>query len=303
MANVNVYDAVTDRIIAQLEAGQIPWRKAWRVSGSSQLPSNYITGKPYRGINIWLLVPAGFNDSRWLTYKQAQDIGAQVRKGEKGTPIVFWSLWSKPAAGATTGPAESEDAERIPFARQYTVFNVEQCDGIPVELPFEVPTFEPIPAAQQLAESYLKRASIELRHGGGRAYYNPRLDFIQMPAPEAFTTPEAYYATLFHEQGHSTGHDSRLARDFKGATTFGDCDYSKEELVAEFTAAYLCAETGISNEQLETNSAAYLQGWLRALKNDKKMLVSTAQKAQRAADFILNRSTVETISQPETIAA
>lgn len=300
MAHVDVYAAVTDRIIAQLEKGCIPWRKEWKASKGSQLPSNFITGKPYRGINIWLLVPAGFADSRWLTYKQAQEIGAQVRRGEKGTPIVFWSLWNKPAKPAAAG---DDEEKAIPFARQYTVFNVEQCDGIPVELPFEQPTFEPIPAAQAIADEYLQRAGIELRHGGPRAYYSPRLDYIQMPQPAAFTSPAAYYSTLFHEQGHSTGHESRLNRDFKGATTFGDCDYSKEELVAEFCAAYLCAETGISNEQLEVNHAAYIQGWLKALKNDKKLLVSAAQKAQRAADLILARVTAEAEQPAETVAA
>lgn len=284
---MNIYDAVTERIVNQLEQGVIPWRKEWKSTGPSSLPFNKISEKPYRGINVLLLLCSGFNDPRWLTYKQAQGIGAQVRKGEKGTPIVFWSKFIGTKTDSKTGDSEER---MIPFARQYTVFNIEQCDGITADLPIDSPAFEPIPAAQKISDDYLQRAHVELRHGGDRAFYHPRLDYIQMPIPGSFVSPEAYYSTLFHEAGHSTGHSSRLDRDFKGGTTFGDCDYSKEELVAEFTAAFLCGEVGLSNERLELNHAAYIQGWMRALKNDKKMLISAAQKAQRAADLVLDRS-------------
>jgi antirestriction protein ArdC len=250
----NVYEQVTDRIIAQLELGNIPWRKEWKVSGHSSIPSNYTTQKPYRGINILLLLSCAFDgDARFLTYKQAQGIGAQVRKGEKGIPIVFWSTF-------------------------------------PVELPFDAPIFEPIPAAQAIADGYLTRENLSLRHGGDQAFYS-HFDFIQMPPRESFSVPDAYYSTLFHEMAHSTGAPHRLARE-KGKA-FGDDAYSKEELCAEFTAAYLCAETGISNALVETNHAAYIQSWLKALKNDKKMLIGAAQRAQRAADRIANRTQVE----------
>lgn len=299
---INLYETVTERILAQLEKGLIPWRKEWKASGPSSLPFNYQSERPYRGINVLLLLCSGYSDPRWLTYKQAQSIGAQVRKGEKGTPIVFWSMFAGQKTNTKTGDAEER---MIPFARQYTVFNIDQCTGIPADLPIENPaTFEPIPAAQRIADEYLTRAAIELRHGGDRAYYHPRLDFIQMPIPAAFVTPESYYSTLFHEAGHSTGHASRLDRDFKGGTTFGDCDYSKEELVAEFTAAFLCGEVGLSNERVELNHVAYIQGWMKALKNDKKMLMSAAQKAQRAADLVMNRSMAQAAeSQPEQAAA
>jgi antirestriction protein ArdC len=281
----NVYDQVTDRIIAQLELGNIPWRKEWKVSGHSSIPSNYTTQKPYRGINILLLLSCAFDgDARFLTYKQAQGIGAQVRKGEKGIPIVFWSTFEGKAE------AESEDPKRIPFLRTYTVFHVSQCDGIPVELPFDAPIFEPIPAAQAIADGYLTRENLSLRHGGDQAFYS-HIDYIQMPARESFASPDAYYSTLFHEMAHSTGAPHRLARE-KGKA-FGDDAYSKEELCAEFAAAYLCAETGISNALVETNHAAYIQSWLKALKNDKKMLIGAAQRAQRAADRIANRTQVE----------
>lgn len=293
---VNIYETVNARIISQLEAGVIPWKKEWKVSGHSSMPLNFQTKKPYRGINVLLLACSGFGDSRWLTYKQAQTIGAQVRKGEKGTPIVFWSMFER--------ESKDGDTEKLPFLRQYTVFNVEQCDGITADLPFDAPEFHPIPAAQALAESYLTRASIALKHGGDRAFYSPTLDYIQMPAATAFDIPDAYYSTLFHECGHSTGHKSRLDRKF-GNDAFGSEAYSKEELVAELGAAYLCAQTGISNERVEVNHAAYIQGWLRSLKNDKTLLLSAAQKAQRAADLIVDRKfeAVEDSTSVEAVAA
>lgn len=294
---VNIYESVTNRILEQLDGGVIPWRKEWKASAGSGLPSNYMTEKAYRGVNVWLLACSPYSDSRWLTYKQAQGAGAQVRRGEKGTSIVFWSTFDGERENAKGETVES----RVPFMRQYTVFNVEQCDGIPIELPFDAPPFEPIPAAQALADSYLKREHIALKHGGGKAYYAPMLDYIQMPLETSFTSPDAYYSTLFHEMGHSTGHRSRLDRKFENGIVFGDEDYSKEELIAEFSAAYLCAETGISNTQVEANHAAYIQGWMRALKNDKKLLVSAAQRAQRAADCIANRMQVE--RESEAIAA
>jgi antirestriction protein ArdC len=279
----NVYEQVTDRIIAQLESGVIPWRKEWKSTGHSNLPTNYTTKKPYRGINILLLMAAGFDTCDFLTYKQAQAIGAQVRKGEKGIQIVFWSTFE----GKEN---DTEDAKRIPFLRTYTVFHVSQCDGIPVELPFDAPVFEPIPAAQAIADGYLEREHIELKHGGDRAFYS-HLDYIQMPSRESFASPDAYYSTLFHEMAHSTGAQHRLARE-KGKS-FGDELYSKEELCAEFAAAYLCADTGISNALVEANHAAYIQSWLRALKNDKRMLITAAQRAQHAADRIADRKQVE----------
>lgn len=298
---MNVYDQVTERITAQLEKGVVPWRKEWKTSGFSSLPFNHTTQKPYRGINVLLLLCSGFGDSRWLTYRQAQEIGAQVRKGEKGTHIVFWSKFDVERIDAATGAAEERS---VPFLRQYTVFNVEQIDGITAELPFDN-TFEPIPAAQALADSYLTRAGIELRHGGERAYYHPRLDYVAMPNHERFELPEAYYSTLFHELGHSTGHASRLDRKFDAGATFGSCDYSREELVAEFTAAFLCAAVGVSNERVELNHAAYIDGWLKALRDDKKLLVMAAQKAQRAADLVQGKvfDAVAEVPAIEAVAA
>jgi antirestriction protein ArdC len=175
--------------------------------------------------------------------------------------------------------------------RQYTVFNICQCDNIPQNLPFELPPFTPIEAAELAAKKYLESGNAPtLTHEGDRAFYRPSNDSVTMPHPSTFFSPESYYSTLFHELGHSTMHETRCDRKDAVPKHFGDHNYSKEELVAEFTAAFMCAETGISNEGLETNQAAYIQNWLSQLRNDKKLVVSAAQKAQKAADFMLGRS-------------
>ena len=288
---MNVYESVTERILTQLEAGIIPWRKEWKATGKTGLPYNYASGKQYRGINILLLMSSGFNDARWMTYKQAQDAGGNVKRGEKGTKIVFWSLFNVTKKGDTGGEYSTD---KVPFAREYTVFNIDQIENLPQSLPFETPVFEPIPAAHSMASDYMKRAGIDLKHGGASAYYSPSLDYVQMPKETDFKSPDAYYSTLFHELGHSTGHKVRLGRDMSGG--FGSSDYSKEELVAEFTAAFLCAQVGISNERVEANHAAYIQSWMKAIKNDKKLVVSAAQKAQKAADYIQDKQ----FSEPES---
>jgi antirestriction protein ArdC len=276
-----VYEIVTERIIATLETGVIPWRKEWKVSASQdagRLPYNMATGKPYRGINILTLLCSGYSSNGWVTYKQALELGYQVRKGEKSSPVVFWKFFPK-----------SDD--RPPFARYYSVFNVSQLDGVPDALPFSPEPFDGIASAQAVADAYMVSASHpELRHGGERAYFSPAHDLVRMPPAQSFTSPEGYYSTLFHEFIHSTGIGCRLNRDeLKGIQSFGDLEYSKEELTAEFGAAFLCAEAGISNEQILTNSAAYIQGWVSKLKSDKTLLMRAASLAQRASDYILAR--------------
>lgn len=279
---MNLYQTITDRIIAQLEQGKIPWKQEWSATAhGTAFPHNHATGKSYRGINTVSLLCSGYRSSGWMTYKQAQEIGAQVRKGEHGSPVVFWKFDKE--KDADTGKDRSSA-----FMRQYTVFNVEQLDGLPMSLPFELPNFDPIESAERVAAGYLSGLSHPtLSHGGDRAYYQPSSDRVQMPHPGTFNTPAAYYCTLFHEFGHSTGHDSRLSR--KIANRFGDDLYSEEELVAEFTAAFVCAESGISDDSLLTNSTAYIQGWLAKLRSDPKLAILAAQRAQKAADFILQR--------------
>jgi antirestriction protein ArdC len=293
---IDVYQTVTDRIIATLEAGRIPWRQEWKAQPAANVPSNFASKKSYRGINIWLLLCSGYPTNEWLTYKQAQDIGAQVRKGEKGSSIVFWKF-------GKDRDDETSKEKSWAMMRQYTVFNVAQCDNIPQVLPFELPEFEPLEAGERAARAYLDSGDApKLYHEGDRAFYRPSSDSVTMPHPSTFTSPESYYSTLFHELGHSTMKVSRCDRSDAIANHFGDHNYSKEELVAEFAAAFMCAETGITSPAVETNQAAYIQGWLSKLRNDKKFVVSAAQKAQKAADFMLLRSPAQ-IAEGEEIAA
>jgi len=280
---VSIAEVITSRIIEKLEAGCIPWHKPWTPLAGAGAPRNLLSGKPYRGINILILASQQYSCPFWLTYKQAQDKGGSVRKGEAGTPVVFWN-WIEVA------DSETGDEKKIPFMRYYTVFNLEQTEGIeapPSPAVTEIP-FNSIQAAEDIIAAMPKRP--EIRHSGSRAFYKPACDFVNMPPRKTFHQEEGYYCTLFHEIGHATGHSSRLGR--KGVTecaAFASHEYSKEELVAEMAAAFLCAETGIEQATID-NSAAYIQSWLEELKNDKSMVILAAGQAQRAVDFILNRA-------------
>jgi antirestriction protein ArdC len=293
----NIYETVTDRIISALEGGVIPWKKEWRnvrVDGGG-LPYNLVSKKPYRGINILTLACSGYSSAGWCTYKQAQELGYQVRKGEKSSPVVFWSFPTKEQLIA--------NPDKAPFAKFYNVFNVEQLDGVPAALPFDAEEFDPIAECEALAAKYMESSSHPtLAHGGNRAYFQPSRDHVQMPERSQFLTAGGYYCTLFHEFAHSTGVKARCDRsELQAMKQTGDEAYSREELVAEFAAAFMCAETGISNDELVANSTAYIQGFLRALKNDKRMAVEAAQRAQRATDYILQRS--YTAATTEEVAA
>lgn len=286
-----VYEIVSDRIITALEQGIIPWRKQWDAAASDRLPINGNSRKPYRGINVLTLwceqAAKGYASHKWVTFKQALELGGNVRKGEKATPVVFWKFDRK--TDKTPGEIDS-----YCFARYYSVFNIAQCDGIATDAPI-VPAdrvFSPLESAEIVANRYLECANApRLRHGGASAHYAPTLDYVQMPERVTFGSSEGYYSVLFHELAHSTGHASRLDRLKDGAlcSPFGSEDYSKEELTAEMSAAFLCAESGIANDATLNNSVAYIQSWLRALKNDKQMVITAAQRAQRAADYILDR--------------
>lgn len=276
------YQVITDRIIQKLETGTVPWRKTWAETESG--PGDHrslASGKAYRGINSLITACSGFSAPYWVTYKQALERGGQVKKGEKGTPIVFLGQGKRQVEG-------KEKDETFRFLRYYTVFNVEQCEGL--EYPKTEPKvreFTPIESAQRIADNMPLRP--KLQHVKQQAYYSPFLDYVNMPRPESFTSPEEYYSTLFHELGHSTGHESRLKREsLQKVAGFGTHEYSKEELVAEMTAAFLCYESGIIDPTID-NSAAYISNWLKVLRNDPKFVVSAAAQAQKAADFILDR--------------
>lgn len=273
---VDSYQVITDRIIAALEAGTAPWRMSWVGGGNL---ANLATGRGYQGFaNRLLLGCAGFGSPYWVSYKQARDLGGQVRRGEKGTPVAFWKIFEKEENGLKTG-------EKIPFLRHYHVFNVEQCDGLTAPSA-DAPTFEhnPIDAAESIAQTMPNRPIIS--HKGFQPCYSPAADEVKMPGVKYFKTIEGYYATLFHELAHSTGHKSRLDRPLGGR--FGDGKYSREELVAEMTAAYLCGQAGIIDDTLD-NSASYIKSWLAALRNDNRLLITAAGQAQKAADYILGR--------------
>lgn len=281
----SVYETVTERIVAALEQGHIPWRREWKTSGPSGLPYNLVSKQPYRGINIITLLCSQYSKAGWCTYKQAQSLGYQVRKGEKSTPVVFWKFPTKEQL--------LENPKAAPFARFYSVFNIEQLDGVPQELPLDGGVeFDPIAECETVVSAFMSSASHPtLGHGGERAFYRESTDHVQMPPRESFQSPSGYYATLFHEFAHSTGIKSRCNRpEFDGTSQFGNVTYSREELTAEFASAFLCAETGCSNEERINNSIAYIQSWIQVLKNDKTLAIQAAQKAQRAADFILLRA-------------
>lgn len=290
---MKAFEIITDRILSALDNNIIPWRKPWKSTGG--IPRNFVTGKPYRGLNIFLTLSAGYSSPFWLTYNQAKERGGTVRKGEKGTPIIYWNFISRPTENAK-GEIEEQN---IPFMRYYTVFNVNQIDGLKIE---ETPeTFNEIIPCEDVLNNMPQAPTII--KGFDQACYNPISDTVKIPSRAAFKTEAGYYATLFHELSHSTGHASRLAR--KGITernTFGSDEYSKEELVAELGAAFLCGFTGIEAETLE-NQTAYIDNWKKVIAADKKMIISAAAQAQRAADFILNRAqTAEQTASDEKAA-
>lgn len=287
----DVYEAITEGMLEVIEKeGLAPWQKPW----AGGMPKNLVSGKPYRGINVFILAMQPFGSAYWLTFKQAKARGGSVRKGEKGTKILFWRFVEKT-------DKETGEKERIPFARVYTVFNVEQCEG--VEYPEHQATgeAEAIEECDRLVSLYADAPPI--MHGGDRACYSPGKDEIRMPKRETFVSSEAYYGTLFHELGHSTGHGSRLNRDeVTNLTFFGSHSYSVEELVAEFTSAFLCGMAGI-HPAIKENQAAYLKGWVSKLKDKPKWLVQAAQRAQKAADWVQGIKPIQKAQKADSEAA
>ncbi|WP_136513730.1 ArdC family protein [Geomonas edaphica] len=280
-----VYDVINNKIIELLQQGTVPWRKTWH--SESNYPKNLISKKEYRGANVFLLACQEYSSPYWVTFKQCQDKGCHVRKGEKSTPVVFWKWVDRKNANDT----DEQDAMngKVPLLRYYNVFNLDQIEGVTAPPSLETTTnpFSPIQRAQEIIAGM--PLPPDIRHGGNKACYSGTLDYVKLPTPESFESPEEYYSTAFHELIHSTGHASRVGR--KGIlepSYFGSHEYSKEELVAEMGAAFLCGCAGVEQKTLE-NSAAYIAGWLKALKNDRTLLVHAAAQAQHASDYILNR--------------
>lgn len=285
ITNKDVYAKVTDAIVAALDKGVAPWRKPWSGNG----PKNLISKKDYRGINVFLLVSQPYASPWWLTFNQARSLGGCVRRGEKGTTIVFWQIGKRTEKDANG----TETIKKSFLLRYYTVFNVEQCDGIdPKKVPAtevrETTEADRIHAAESIAQDYVEEfggPNVTVVPGSNRACYAPTLDTVNVPDLRQFHGNEEYYSTLFHELTHSTGHGNRLDRKF--GDRFGDHAYSEEELVAEFGAAFLCGHAGITKREVLENSAAYLKSWASKLKENTKWVVHAASQAQKAADHIL----------------
>lgn len=286
MNGPDAYKAVTDRILQMLDAGTVPWRHPIRGADGGCWPMNLNSGRAYRGINVFLLAVTawmnGYGSSFWLTFRQARERGGHVRQGEKSSLVVFWKQHE-------TTDRQTGEPKLVPVLRRYRVFNLDQCEGVeaPGVDPEPAEPVEPIEAAERIVKGYADGPRIE--HGGSRAFYRPSDDLVQLPLPERFVSREFYHAVAFHELGHSTGHSARLDRGLDRDTTpMGSPDYSKEELVAEFAAAFLCAAAGISPPTIE-QSAAYIAGWSKRLREDRTLVVAAAGAGQRAADWILGQ--------------
>jgi antirestriction protein ArdC len=283
----DIYQEVTNRIVASLEAGTVPWRRPWKMTGGH--PVSLSTGKPYRGINILLLMLEGYDDCRWGTYRAVAAAGGQVRKGEKATSIILWKPVSK---------GEGDNEQRYMLLRSYSVFNAKQADGLP-ELPVEEEReFTPIELAEQIVDRYVWKEEFgdapgpPVSYGHNRAAYSPIQDKVEMPDPEQFESDEAYYCTLFHELIHSTGSEKRLKRI--EPALFGTDPYAKEELVAEIGASFLSGVAEFEEAGGE-QSAAYISGWIKVLTDQPKIIIQAAAQAQRASDLILG-TTFEDVS-------
>ncbi|MCB9989321.1 MAG: DUF1738 domain-containing protein [Rhodospirillales bacterium] len=286
-AKTDVYTRVTDKIIADLEQGVRPWMKPWNAehaAGRITRPLRH-NGQPYNGINILMLwsaaVSEGYGAPIWMTFRQAKELGGHIRKGEKGELVVYANTITRTETDAATG----EDIDQtIPFMKGYTVFNVDQIEDLPEHYyQLAEPVLDPVERIEH-AEQFFAATGADIRHGGNQAFYSVTHDRIQLPPFESFRDAESYYATLAHESTHWTRHPSRLDRDF-GRKRWGDEGYAREELVAELGSAFLSADLGLTPEVRDDHSA-YIESWLKALKNDKRAIFQAAAHAQRAADYL-----------------
>jgi len=283
----DVYTRITADIVAQLEAGNRPWHQPWNAAhaaGSITRPLRN-TGQPYQGVNVLVLWLTAFKKCYacpiWLTFNQAKEAGGFVRKGEKGTTVVYANTFERKDKDAETG---EETTERIPFLKAYTVFNAEQVEGLPGHYYARAELPQNLAERLDAAEAFFAATKADTRHGGNQAFYAPAADYIQLPPYDGFKSRESYYATRAHESIHWTKHASRLNRSFD-SKRFGDDGYAVEELVAELGAAFVCADLGITPEVMPDH-AAYLASWLKVLKADKRAIFTAASHASRAAEYL-----------------
>jgi len=285
-----IHKIVTGRMIAALERGTVPWRKPWQAATGQ--PRSMSTGQPYRGVNVFLLALTaaehGYASPFWGTYRQITGLGGQVRQGERSTLVVFWKTTQAEQRDPQTGELTTRT---VPVLRYYRVFNAAQAGHLPERFHPAPGEHHQITGPQAVLDAYLARGPRLLHVAGDRADYHPATDTIRLPQRAQFRSPEAYYATAFHETGHSTGHPGRLNRpgiaDFDH---FGSGKYAREELTAEMTSALLCAQTSIDTPAIFASSASYIASWLTALNNDHRLVITAAAQAQHASDLI---------SQPE----
>lgn len=282
----SLYAEVTARVIAELEAGRLPWVQPWeRARCGCTMPHNAGTGRAYSGINVLILwaavVEGGYASQAWLTYRQAQAAGGNVRKGEKGTTVCYADRFT-PRDEETKARDEDREARTVAFLKRFTVFNVDQCEGLPetfTSLPDHPAEAEMVPHAEAL----IRATGADFRIGGDQAFYAPQLDFIAVPPKAAYPEPINWYRTALHELGHWTGHDSRLARDLSGSR--GGKAYAREELVAEMASAFTCASLSI---RPTVRHADYIGAWLEVLREDERAIFRAASQASKAANYLLS---------------
>jgi antirestriction protein ArdC len=288
----DLYAAVTSRILAELERGALPWVKPWSATPGQNVPQNAVSNRPYSGCNVillWLAKGKGWPTPRFLTFKQAAEAGGTVRKGEHGTRVYFVKQLR------VKGEGEGEEDRLVPMMREYTVFNVAQCEGLPAAIVNGKPQRVRNPDTRdELADEFLASTSAEIREGSGEAYYAPGADFVSMPAFAAFKGADAFYNVAFHELTHWTGHRARLDRDLSGR--FGKAAYAAEELIAEIGAAFLAAEFGFDGD---VRHAGYIATWITLLQSDKRAFFTAASRAQAAADYLRGLA----LAEPEREAA
>ena len=283
----NLYDEITDKIIAELEAGRVPWVQPWGTAAAKAplaMPKNASTNRQYSGVNILILwgavIERGFTGQSWLTFRQALSLGGHVRKGERGTTVVYADRFvpsNEKRRAAETG----EEVQAIPFLKRFTVFNTDQCEDLPDEIATTAPP-PPPGLIEPTVEALIKATGITFRIGGERAFYAPAEDYVQVPPPQAYFEAINWHRTALHELGHATGHPSRLNRDQSGS--HGTRKYAFEELVAELSAAFSCASLGIVPT---VRHADYIGAWLDVLREDNRAVVRAASQASKAADFLL----------------
>lgn len=292
----SLYDEVTAQIIGELEGGRLPWVQPWSAEACPVpgLPRNALTGRCYSGVNVLILwievIARGYPSQGWLTFRQAQEAGGCVRKGERGTTIVYADRFT-PEAEKIRARESGDDARTVPFLKRFTVFNISQCEGLRPDLapePIALPEREIVPVAEEV----IAASGVDFRVGGDKAFYVPSLDYVQVPPQPAFFEQINYYRTCLHELTHATGHSSRLNRDMTNG--FGSKDYAREELIAEMGSAFLCAALGIVPT---VRHADYIGAWLEVLREDNRAIFRAASAATRAADWLLSRHQEALVSQ------